>query len=329
VRDDVIEIEGLCFRYPGAAEDTLRDVTLTVGRGEVFGLLGPSGAGKSTLQKVLTRQQRRWAKGRVEVFGRGLEAWGQDYFERIGVGFELPNHFPRLTALENLRFFASLYPGATRDPHELLASVGLAHAADVRVSEFSKGMAMRLNFVRALLHGPELLFLDEPTSGLDPVNARVVKDAIVALAGAGSTVVLTTHDMTTVDELCARVAFMVRGEVAALDHCAALKARHGVREVVMAWRDETGRHTDVFRLDGLGDDPRFLDRLRAGGIETIHSREATLDRVFAAVTGTELASEPASSAGGSGGTPGSRGKRASGVASGVDSSVAASGGGAP
>lgn len=103
-----------------------------------------------------------------------------------------PN-YQKLTGLENLRFFASLYDGATLDPMELLDAVGLADDANMRVGKYSKGMQMRLTFARSLINDPELLYLDEPTSGLDPVNARKVKNVILDLKSRGRTVFLTTR----------------------------------------------------------------------------------------------------------------------------------------
>lgn len=288
VMDTVIDVQQLEYRYPGASVAALRGVSFEVRRGEVFGLLGPSGAGKSTLQKVLTRQHRRIAGGAVTVLGTPIDAWGQGFYERIGVGFELPNHFPRLTAGENLEFFASLYARPTKRPRELLDMVGLARQIDTRVSEFSKGMMMRLNFVRAILHDPELIFLDEPTSGLDPVNAAHVKALVRALQEQGKTVVLTTHNMTDVEELCARVGFMVAGEMKTLDDKRALKARYGRRELVVEHGPEGAARRSTFPLDGLHADAEFQAVLRAGQLRTVHSQEATLDRVFAAVTGTAL-----------------------------------------
>lgn len=290
---DAIVVEDLVFRYPGQHAAALDALSFTVQGGEIFGLLGPSGAGKSTLQKVLTRQQRRF-EGAVRVLGKPLAAWGQDYFEVIGVGFELPNHYVKFTAVENLAFFASLYKRKCRDPMDLLAQVGLEDAAHRKVETFSKGMRMRLNFVRAIQHDPELLFLDEPTAGLDPVNAQVVKRLIAELRDSGKTIVLTTHNMSDVDQLCDRVSFMVGGRFAALDAPEALKARHGQRTV----RVTHGRRrieTDTFPIDGLATNRRFHAILEAGEIRTLHSQEATLDQVFRNVTGTSLdhAQEPA------------------------------------
>lgn len=281
-----IAVDGLSFRYPGQSAPAVDGVSFVVPRGEIFGLLGPSGAGKSSLQKVLTRQQRRF-DGTASVLGKPLAAWGQDYFEAIGVGFELPNHYVKFTAVENLAFFASLYRRKSRDPMELLALVGLEKAAHKKVETYSKGMRMRLNFVRAIQHDPEILFLDEPTAGLDPVNAHNIKRLIAGQRQQGKTVVLTTHNMNDVDELCDRISFMVAGRFAALDAPEALKAKYGRRMI----RVTHGRGTveaDEFALDGLADNARFQTILRAGAVRTLHSQEASLDQVFSDVTGTSL-----------------------------------------
>ena len=109
--------------------------------------------------------------GRVLIFERDLRTWDNGYYERIGVSFEVPNHYLKLTALENLRYFRTLYAGETEAPRRLLERVGLEEDGDKRVGQFSRGMRGRLNFARALLNKPELLFLDEPTAGLDPLAA--------------------------------------------------------------------------------------------------------------------------------------------------------------
>ena len=221
--------------------------------------------------------------------GKDPLAWGSDYYERIGVSFELPNHYQKLTGLENLRFFASLYSGETADPTALMDAVGLADDASTRVGKYSKGMQMRLTFARSLINNPDLLFLDEPTSGLDPVNARKVKDIILGLKARGRTIFLTTHDMATADELCDRVAFVVDGRIEALDTPAELKIARGQRLVRVEYRGESGRlETAEFGMDGLADDGAFHTLLRNHHVETIHSREASLDDVFVEVTGRRL-----------------------------------------
>src|SRR4051794_20218008 len=187
VMTEVIRVRGLTFTYPKTSEPAVRGMDFTVGRGEIFGFLGPSGAGKSTTQKGLIGLLRGHG-GEASVWGKDPLAWGPDYYQRIGVSFELPNHYQKLTGLENLRFFASLYDVDTLDPMELLDAVGLADDANIRVGKYSKGMQMRLTFARALINDPELLFLDEPTSGLDPVNARKVKNMVLDLKARGRTI---------------------------------------------------------------------------------------------------------------------------------------------
>ena len=287
----MIRVENLTYVYPGAATPAVRGVTFEVSPGEVFGLLGPSGAGKSTTQRVLTRLNRRF-RGEAEVLSRSLHRWDHSFYEHVGVGFETPNHYPRLTGRENLRFFASLYGRTGRAPEELLERVGLSGAADERVDRYSRGMRVRLSFVRALLHDPEVLFLDEPTAGLDPVNASVVMDLVRDERARGKTILLTTHDMVVVQELCDRVGFLVAGEMRAVAPPWELRARHGRRSVRVEYSAAgAAPETAEFPLDGLAGDRGFLRLLEEAHIRSIHSQEAGLDRVFAEVTGVRLTDE--------------------------------------
>jgi fluoroquinolone transport system ATP-binding protein len=284
----VIQTDSFRFAYPGADRPAVRELTFTVDRGEIFGFLGPSGAGKSTTQNVLIRLLDGY-EGSVTVLGRDLRAWDRSYYRRIGVAFEAPNHYVKLTARENLRLFAGLHGGATEDPDVLLDRVGLLEDGDKRVGEFSKGMRGRLTLARALLHRPELLFLDEPTVGLDPVTARRIRHVIRDANEAGATIFLTTHDMVTADELCDRVAFLVDGRIAAVGAPRALRLAHGRRVVRIETMHEGTRSAREFALDGLADDQEFLGLLRAGGTETIHTLETTLEDVFIQLTGRTLA----------------------------------------
>lgn len=283
----VISVGGLSFTYPKSASPAVRDMDFTVSTGEIFGFLGPSGAGKSTTQKILTGLLHGHG-GTVSVWGKDPADWKSDYYRHIGVSFELPNHYLKLTGRENLEFFASLYPSRTEDPMALLERVGLADVADTRVGKYSKGMQMRLVFVRALLHRPELLFLDEPTSGMDPNNARVIKDLIAELRAEGRTVFLTTHDMRTADELCDRVAFVVDGRIAALDTPAEHRLSRSKRVVTVTYRDGDALSTKDFGLDGLGEDAGFRELMNSRTVEAVHSQEADLDDVFIDVTGRTL-----------------------------------------
>lgn len=282
---NVVVVRDLSYTYPRAAKPALVRVSLDIRAGEIFGLLGPSGAGKSTLQRIITRQIRRFSEGTVYVLGQDVKSWDQSLYERVGVGFELPNHYLRLSGRENLEFFASLYQSSTRDPAALLDMVGLGDAADQRVEKYSKGMQVRLNFARAVLHDPEVLFLDEPTTGLDPTSSAVLKEVIAGLRAQGKTIILTTHNMYDADELCDRVGFIAHGKLAVLDSPQNLRFAHGERTVTVMLDDGQKKR---FALEALGQNADFLASLNTGPIRSIHSQEASLDDVFRIVTGTEL-----------------------------------------
>ena len=283
----MVEVGGLEFTYAAAKSPAVRNLSFRIDSGEVFGFLGPSGAGKSTTQKVLTGLLPRY-RGSVSVLGRDLAAWGADYYEQIGVSFELPNHYLRLTGVENLSYFRALYREETRRPEALLEMVGLAGDGERLVSQYSKGMKTRLGVARALLNDPRLIFLDEPTVGLDPGNARRIKGLIREQKQAGRTVFLTTHDMTVADELCDRVAFIVGGEIRLVDSPHDLKLAHGARTVVMEYDLDGRPGRREFPLDGLGANADFLALLRDGDVHTLHTQEATLEDVFIRVTGYSL-----------------------------------------
>jgi fluoroquinolone transport system ATP-binding protein len=283
----MIEVENLEFTYPKAAQNALKGISFSVEKGEIFGFLGPNAAGKSTTQKILIGLLKGF-KGDISVLGRNLNEWKSNYYEKIGISFEIPNHFLKLTALENLEYFSSLYGGNTEDPHTLLGMVGLENDGNIRVSQYSKGMRVRLGFIRALLHDPDILFLDEPTSGLDPVNAKIIRRIILQKKKAGKTIFLTTHDMMVADTLCDRVAFIIDGEISLIDSPRALKLQHGKRLVRIEYQEDGSIKQQEFSLENLGDSSAFLQLLKTKKIETIHSQEATLEDIFITVTGRRL-----------------------------------------
>lgn len=282
----MIEIKNLSYTYPRQKQPVVKNISFEVEKGEIFGFLGPSGAGKSTTQKILIRLLHGY-RGSATIEGCELTDLRQDYYNRIGVGFELPNHYPRLTAMENLRFFASFYEKPCGKLLELLDSVGLKTFANKPTAQFSKGMKMRLNFIRTLLHDPEIIFLDEPTSGLDPVNARIIKNIILNLKQQGKTIFLTTHNMHDADELCDRVAFITNGVISLIDSPKALKLQHGSRKLKI----EYGQNQVVneeFNLDELAGNQSFLNIIRQEKIHAMHSTEASLEDVFIKTTGQSL-----------------------------------------
>lgn len=283
----MIQVNNLFFAYRSHNKKAVDGISFTVSKGEVFGFLGPNGAGKSTTQKILIGLLAGY-QGEINILGKDLRHWGKQYYEKIGVSFELPNHYQKLTALENLSFFRSLYSGDTEEPMALLEAVNLQDEAGKLAGSFSKGMLIRLNIARALINKPQLLFLDEPTSGLDPVNARRIRELILRLKGEGRTVFLTTHDMHTADELCDRVAFIVDGRIALIDSPRKLKYEMGERVVTVGYgMGETTTYRD-FPLTGLGQNREFLALIAREDLRSIHTKESSLEDIFIRVTGRNL-----------------------------------------
>jgi len=279
----MIQVYELCFSYSGQP-DVIRNMSFEVNEAEIFGFLGPSGAGKTTLQKILGGILRNY-RGSAKVLGIEVKERTCSFYESIGMVFESPNLYGKFNALENLEFFSSLYKRRCKDPMEYLERVGLGADARKRVASYSRGMKMRLAFVRAILHQPSLLFLDEPTGSLDPGLARVIKNMILEQKREGVTVILTTHNMHDAEELCDRVAFIVDGRISALDKPHALRARKKSVEVAYSFVENGQQKTASTLLSSLHMDKQFMKHLKNASLTAIHSREPTLEDVFMDLTG--------------------------------------------
>ncbi|MFA7128838.1 MAG: ABC transporter ATP-binding protein [Sphaerochaeta sp.] len=280
----MIQVENLHFSYTKVP--FIQNMNFTVHSGEIFGFLGPSGAGKSTVQKILTGLIGTY-QGNVLVQNREVKHPHKDFYETIGVDFEFPSLYEKLTARENLRFFASLYK-KTLPLEPLLESVGLASEADKKVAEYSKGMKSRLNFIKSLVHEPQLLFLDEPTSGLDPSNARLVKDLILEQKAKGRTIILTTHNMFDATELCDRVAFIVDGSIRALDSPRNLIMKRGAHQISYTYQSEGLEHQRNVGLSTTADDMMLQMLIKENHLLSIHSSEPNLNDIFSELTGRRL-----------------------------------------
>ncbi|AIU69983.1 ATP-binding protein [Thermococcus eurythermalis] len=261
-------------------------LSFSVEKGEIYGFLGPNGAGKTTTVKILVKILRDYT-GEVRVLGKDLREWGKEYYNKIGVSFEFPAVYSRLTARENLGFFASFYKKHL-DPTEVLKMVGLEEKADELVSGFSKGMKKKLDLARALLPDPEILFLDEPLEGLDPASARRIKDLLLEMRESGKTVFLTTHNMYVADELCDRVAFIVDGSIRLVDNPGELKVKMGKRLVKVEYVANGSVAVKEFPLENIGQNEEFLKIIREHEVRRINTEEPTLEEIFLKVAGRRL-----------------------------------------
>jgi len=290
------------------------DVSFSAAPGEVLGLLGPNGAGKSTTISMLAGLMRPDG-GSIHIDGMPLGTGADPTKRRLGLVTQEIALIDELSARMNLEFFGALYGLTGRSLAARIAAAleltSLSDRAGDTPKKFSGGMRRRLNIACALLHEPQILLLDEPTVGVDPQSRNAIFDTIEALAGAGRTMVYTTHYMEEVERLCDRVVIIDHGRVLADDTLAGLLAHAPVSNKLWlklnlapdrAALDEIEALPGVIRVELAGQElsvsaadlgtaaPRVLERLAARGFscQELTSRRANLEDVFLALTGRTL-----------------------------------------
>lgn len=283
----MIEVNDLIFTYPRAHRPAVRGISFRIERGQIFGFLGPSGAGKSTVQNLMIGLLPT-QKGSILYDGKTLSDMGKSFFNRVGVSFEHPNLYEKLTGIENLRYYGGLFDRPVIPPEQLLDMVGLGEAKNKRAGAYSKGMKQRLVFARAIMNRPDILFLDEPTSGLDPGTAQRIKEIILKERDRGATIFLTTHNMFAADELCDEVAFINEGQLVAQDSPRNLKLKYGQKAIKVEYRSNGQIKSEILFVERDEDRHRLGQLLDTGTVETLHSQEATLEQVFVKLTGRGL-----------------------------------------
>jgi len=255
----------------------VQDLTLEVPRGSVFGLLGPNGAGKTTTLRMVMDILGP-DTGSIEILGRRADAAARD---RIGYMPEERGLYPRMVLEEQLVFIAETKGcprrEAARRPPAWLERLGLADWAKRKTNELSKGMQPKAQLVATLLHEPEVLIMDEPMSGLDPVGANLVRDLLLDLNRQGRTIVLSSHQMETVERICGSIALINRGRKVLDGTVAEVKKRHGRNNVAVAFEGDGdflaalpgvgkltdfGNYVEIQLADGA--DPQAILREAAG-----------------------------------------------------------------
>ncbi len=282
-RIPAIELEDLKICYGDfTAVDRL---SLRVHSGEVFGLLGPNGAGKTTTFLSLIRQVPISA-GSVRLLGLDVTDQFAQIKPQLGYVPDGENHFDDFTAAQNLGLFCDLYGVSRERIDQCLRTVELDRERNLQVKAFSKGMRKKLLLARALLHRPALLMLDEPTANLDVHSTELIRHLIQELAASGVTVLLTTHNMKEVEEVCHRVAIINHGRLIDLDTPIAFKGRHAERLVDVVFEDHSGGYQR--QTVNLTDDRQRRDLahlLESEAPVTIHTREFDFGEVFLRLTG--------------------------------------------
>lgn len=283
----MIKVNHLFHSYSNDETYAVNDISFQVDKGEIFGFLGPSGAGKSTTQNILVGLLQL-QKGEVEVAGYDVKEIKNKMFNKIGMSFEQSNVYSKMSGLENLEFYGKLFDVATRDPMELIRMVGLDGKEKIKAGDYSKGMKHRLTFARSMINNPDIWFLDEPTTGLDPAIASNIKDIIKEENQKGVTVFLTTHNMYIADELCDRVAFIVDGKIRLIDSPKQLKLRYGEKLVEVEYSREGELIKERYSTVVVEEKNKLMEVIRDHEIQTMHTKEATLEEIFIKVTGRGL-----------------------------------------
>lgn len=283
----MIKVKDLFHSYTKDENYAVKNVSFEIQKGEIFGFLGPSGAGKSTTQKILIGLLPL-QKGNVSIDENDIRKSSRELFNSIGVSFERPNVYKKLTGVENLKFFSEMFGVSTEDPYKLLKMVGLEDAANKKAGGYSKGMLQRLVFARSMINNPKIWFLDEPTSGLDPNTTSVIKGIIKRKQEQGTTIFLTTHNMNIAEELCDRVAFISNGEISAIDSPRNLKLKYGEKLVSIEYVENGILKKESLSLIDEQHKARINEIIANSKIETMHTQEATLEEIFIKITGKEL-----------------------------------------
>ncbi len=298
-KENVIAVRGLTKVFSDfwgrAKARAVDNVNFEVRRGEVFGLLGPNGSGKSTTVKMLLGLLNP-TKGVIEVFGHSPRHVATK--SRIGYLPEESYLYRYLNSHETLDFFGNLFrlPAGERAKRseQLLDMVGLSQTRTRAVGEFSKGMQRRIGLAQALINDPDLVILDEPTAGLDPIGCREVKDLILALARRGKTVILSSHLLSDVEDVCDRVVIYYGGKIQAMGTLKELLATPDVVRVTspVLRRETMERVLEVIRQDVAADKIRIdnpTQNLESYFLEVVRKARAAAESTSGATSGHRVA----------------------------------------
>jgi ABC-2 type transport system ATP-binding protein len=263
VDHDALVLTGVRKAFAGHV--AVSELSLRVPRGSVFGLLGPNGAGKTTTLRMVMDILAP-DSGTIEILGRPADRSVRD---RIGYMPEERGLYPRMVLEEQLVFMAAIkglqQKEALRRLGPWLERLSLADWRKRKTNELSKGMQQKAQFIATVLHQPELLIVDEPMSGLDPVGMDVMREALIEMRRAGTTIVLSSHQMETVERLCDRVALINRGAKILDGAVSEVKARHGKNTVALAFEGDGSFIEGLPGVERVTDFGQYLElRLREG-----------------------------------------------------------------
>ncbi len=260
-----LSIRNVCKSFETV--QAVRDLSLDVPKGQIFGLLGPNGAGKTTTIRMIMRILLP-DSGTIELFGKPLEPSTTD---RIGYMPEERGLYQKMKTLDVVAFFGEIKgmprAKAVEEGRRWMKKLDLQDWTDKKVETLSKGMQQKIQFIGTILHRPDLLILDEPFSGLDPVNVNTLKDAMLELKDAGTTIIFSTHQMEQVEKLCDALCLINRGKSVLQGRLAEVKARFGRGRVQMQYEgDLTAFLGDKRWVEASDDFGKYVEIKPAAGV---------------------------------------------------------------
>ena len=256
----IIECKQVCKNF--GEKVALDHVSLEIPEGQIFGLLGPNGAGKTTLIRIINRITIP-SGGEVLFNGRPIT---QADVARIGYMPEERGLYRKMKVGDQALYLAQLKGMSAAQARQALKEwfvrFGIQDWWDKKVEELSKGMAQKVQFITTVVHRPSLMILDEPFSGFDPVNAEVIRQEILRLKDEGATVILSTHNMESVEELCDNIALINKSRLVITGGVEEIRRKYGNNNVELVWTDADGRHTEVLprETDGASTLRTYLEK---------------------------------------------------------------------
>jgi len=272
------------IRKTFGAKTAIKDVSIDIKKGELFGFLGPSGAGKTTAIRIMTGQLKQTG-GTATILGRDTTSLNHEIYGQVGIVTDNSGLYENMSAYDNLLMFSKILKTKRREIKPLLERVGLGGDRNKQVKKFSKGMKQRLVLARAMLNRPKILFLDEPTSGLDPSTSIEIHKLMLEMKNDGTTFFLTTHNMTEASKLCDRIALFNEGVIVDIGSMDELSQRYNTERSVKILLS-SGK--EIIIALNPSNSQNIAELIRNDEIVTMHSQEPTLEDIFLRLTGRGL-----------------------------------------
>ncbi|AXJ13985.1 ABC transporter ATP-binding protein [Streptococcus pluranimalium] len=267
-----IEVKQLSKSFKGSS--ALNNISFSVDKGQIFGFLGPSGAGKTTTINILTGQLRPDSGG-ATIFGKDVSSLTKHDFKRIGIMSDVVGFYEKMTVEDNLLFFAKFHKVSKEMVYDYLKKLDLYDSRHKKAESLSVGMKQRLFLIRAILHNPEVVFLDEPTSGMDPGLAEKVHHLLFDLKSRGTTIFLTTHNMSEASKVCDYITILHKGRIVENGNPSDIIARHSKQDAIELTY-ASGKKIIVAKSNVKD----YLDH----DIVSMHTYETSLETIFIKLT---------------------------------------------